>query len=148
MRCRARSRRKRTSHCRLHAAKYAATSSSCKGESFRIDRHCPNICTRGDQPAADVSPTISFIDRSESSADCACENVTQRVDRHCVHIDGCNTIVLFRPTVTVVSRSKQAAPLAHERISCSKNLIVIAVNSLPGDLGRGETIIGQVPAAA
>src|ERR1043166_983201 len=119
-----RPRWKRTSHCRLHAAKYAATSGSGKGKSFRIDCKCANSSKGRNQSAADVDPNVSIIFRTENSAISPGENVTQGIDCQSIHVDCAKPVILFRPTIAVVSRPEYSTAFTHEGTRSCKDLSV------------------------
>jgi hypothetical protein len=120
----------------LHTAEYCATSSPSKGVTVGIDCQRPNVATRREKSTTDIAPTVAIICRAESSTCCACKNVILRIDCHCVYVRCRDAVILFCPTIAIVSRSEDTATITHERISCGKDVTVV-VNPQPGDVRRG-----------
>jgi hypothetical protein len=119
----------------LDAAEYCAAGGSGKGVSSRIDRQCPNIAIRSNQPSANFTPTFAIVCRAEYSACSASKDVAQRVDGHCAHINRRKTIILFRPAVTVVSGSEHAATLTEYGMSSGKDVTVAFIDRQRRDVG-------------
>ena len=61
--------------------------------------------------------------------------MTDRVDRHAVHVQGCKADILFSPTVAVVGGSKHAATDAHDRTCPREDVTVAGVDRQCGNVG-------------
>lgn len=71
--------------------------------------------------------------------------MTEGVDRHCVYVESFQTVILFRPGIAVIGGSKHPAAFTEYGIGSGKNVAVVGTDRQRSDVGRGETVIGQLP---